>query len=142
MNVTYPNQSQSSKLFVYFGVSATSSSAERYFFPGFNSGSSSAVPQGIVIPFGCRATVINKTDATRGVGSGTMEYVLVTIDASDVASETSLTTGAQPCTSNIISATGSVTIASGTKIGVKAKPGGTISSTGANLYVTIQLETT
>jgi len=142
LKITYPNQAQSSKQLVFFGVAATSSSTERYFFPGYNGGSAQTVPQGIIVPFNCTATSIYKTDATRGVGAGTMEYVLITIDASDVATETALTTGAQPCTSNIINATGSVFIAAGTKIGVKSKPSGTISNAGSNPYVIIQLETT
>lgn len=140
MRLIYPNQK--SKHLIFFGVAATSSSTERYFFPGFNSGSAQTVPQGIVVPFNCNATSIYKTDATRGVGTGTMEYVLITIDASDVATETSLTTGAQPCTSNIISATGNVFLTAGTKIGLKSKPAGTISNAGANPYVILQLETT
>lgn len=124
---------------IIFGASATSTSTDRYAFPGGPGLSSNATPQGIIVSFACTATVISKTDSARGVGVGTLEYVLVTIDASDVATERALTTGAQVASSGIISGTGSVSIPAGTKVGVKIKPVGVLTS-GANIIISIQLD--
>jgi hypothetical protein len=130
------------KQLIIFGCGNTSTTTDRYLFPGFNPNTANLAPQGTIIPFNCNITRLDKSDAARGAGTGNLEFVLTTITNLDVGSDTALTTGAQLVTTNFLSATGSISISAGTKIGVKVKPTGTVNTSPSNIYVTVQIEPT
>lgn len=122
-----------------FGAATLSTVADSYLYPGAADVTASLVPQGAIVPFAATITVIEKTDGIRGVGLGTYEFVLVTIDASDVPTEQSLTTGAAAASTETTRGDGSVVVDADTKIGVIAKPSGVVATSPTNVSVTLQL---